>query len=280
MYTLIEAIAQKYPHYVDKMAARFEKANGMPLTWENLTKARLYAFVQQLRDEVSDSTARTHCKMLKSVLNLYSDVKPISRDMTEILSVRGDSSVSIYLENREIDRLIKFKARNQLQDVVRNQFVVGCLTGARRSDYLGFTKANIMGKSLVYVSQKTKIKTELPVAPAVKRILSGGKMRLTSGETIRLPLFNEMLRHVCRMVGIRDEVMVYHAGKTITGEKWRFVTSHTARRSFATNLYGQTGNIMLVSRMMGHTNIKQTEGYILNYFGNEPDVDRYFNHFK
>ena len=49
--------------------------------------------------------------------------------------------------------------------------------------------------------------------------------------------------------------------KEDTMEKWQMVSSHTARRSFATNLYNQGVEVITIMKMTGH----RTEGAFLKY---------------
>ena len=52
-------------------------------------------------------------------------------------------------------------------------------------------------------------------------------------------------------------------GKDIMeGEKWEFVSSHTARRSFATNLYLRGADLYSISQMMGHASVEMTQNYL------------------
>ncbi|WP_183308282.1 tyrosine-type recombinase/integrase [Dysgonomonas hofstadii] len=62
--------------------------------------------------------------------------------------------------------------------------------------------------------------------------------------------------------GINEIIQVVQAGKPIKDEKYKFISSHTARRSFATNLYEATKDLVLVCRYMGHSNVKQTQRYL------------------
>lgn len=170
MEMLVNAFMKKYPAQ-GRILVAYEKAVGEPPAWDNITKANLHAFTEQLCNEVSNNSARTYIKMFKSVLNMYSDVVDLPQDYKAMLKVKGETTVSVYLDNHDIDRLISYEANSKYEDVVRNQFVLGCLTGARYSDYLTFSSDNIVGNKIVYVSEKTKIKSEIPLAPAVRRII-------------------------------------------------------------------------------------------------------------
>ena len=61
---------------------------------------------------------------------------------------------------------------------------------------------------------------------------------------------------------------MFHAGKEETGKKYRFISSHTGRRSFATNLSKKGVPLEQIAVMMGHTsngkpNIQMTMRYIV-----------------
>lgn len=47
-----------------------------------------------------------------------------------------------------------------------------------------------------------------------------------------------------------------------TRPKFELITTHTARRSFATNLYLQGMDITNISKILGHATITQTQTYL------------------
>ena len=56
---------------------------------------------------------------------------------------------------------------------------------------------------------------------------------------------------------------VFKAGKSLTGKKHEFVSSHTARRSFASILASFGVSIREIQLRMGHANATITDRYIL-----------------
>ena len=66
----------------------------------------------------------------------------------------------------------------------------------------------------------------------------------------------------CHKAGINELVSVYMRGEFRDDEKWKFVSSHTARRSFATNLYKKGVDIYTISQLCGHSSIEMTKKYI------------------
>lgn len=81
-------------------------------------------------------------------------------------------------------------------------------------------------------------------------------------EEVTDPTFNNNIRNICRKAGITEAVKVFKAGKEVEGEKWEFVSSHTARRSFATNLYLRGADLYSISQMMGHASVEMTQNYL------------------
>jgi integrase len=258
MDNLRTAFSEKYPKYANKIINSFEEANGCPCEWENLTKVRLARFVDFLSDELAPNSVKTYTAMMKSLLNLYSDEFRMPDDFAKVLSVKGCVSQNTYLNEDEIKKLIELRISDDDKATVRDQFVIGCLTGARHSDYVSFTADNITGDRLAYVSTKTHIKSEVPLSPYVRDILHRGFGK----KNFSTSYFNDTLRLICRIAGITERVKLFRGGADVEGEKCNFVSSHTARRSYATNVYLECRDIFLVSRLLGHASVDMTVKYI------------------
>ena len=273
--TLKDAFKRKYPKYL-RILDVFEQVNGCPAEWGNITKVNLNRFAEALQERVAKNTAKYYCAMLKSVLSLYSDEVSLPRDYNKELSVKGETSVCAWLTESEIDLLVNYTPENETERIVINQFILGCLTGARFSDYSRFTSANISTGKLVYVSMKTKIKSELPLSTAVERII----MNDLSKGSVSMTTFNKTIRSICKKRGINETTQIFHKGEDVIGEKWQFVTSHTARKSFATNVYLRCRDIFLVSKYMGHSSVDMTATYIMSVGDASEEVKQYFEKFK
>lgn len=273
--TLKDAFKRKYPKYL-RILDVFEQVNGCAAEWDNITKVNLNRFAEALQERVAKNTAKYYCAMLKSVLSLYSDEVSLPRDFSKELSVKGETSVCAWLTESEIDLLVNYTPENETERIVVNQFILGCLTGARFSDYSRFTSANISTGKLVYVSMKTKIKSELPLSTAVERII----MNDLSKGSVSMTTFNKTIRSICKKCGINETTQIFHKGEDVIGEKWQFVTSHTARKSFATNVYLRCRDIFLVSKYMGHSSVDMTATYIMSVGDAPEEVKQYFEKFK
>lgn len=281
MNDLRTAFAEKYPQYANRVLDMYEQANDCPATWKNITKIRLSKFVSFLNDNLARSSVKTYCAMLKSVFNLYNEEVKLPNGYEDILSIKKDISQNTWLNDSEIERIIAYIPTNENERLVKNQFVMGCVTGARHSDYMKFTRENKVGERLVYVSVKTHICAEIPLSPVVERLLAENEMFYLTGKEVSDPTFNKTIREICRKVGINERLKLYRTGEFIEGNKWEFVSSHTARRSFATNLYLRGADLYAISKMMGHTSVTMTEGYISCGLRDlSDDILAYFKAFK
>lgn len=259
--TLKEAFLRKYPKY-ENVLKMFEEANGCECTWDNVSKPKLHEFVVFLSDKLSPGSVRTYCAMFKSVLNLYVEEVDLPKGFDKLLSVKKEDPLNAYLSDSEIDKIAKYEPSNLTERIVRNCFLLGCVTGARYSDYVRFDRSNIVDNRLVYISQKTKVRAEVPLAPIVMRIFKENEEYNLLDKKVSDVTFNEVIRRICKRCGMTENVKLFKAGKEVTGEKWEFVSSHTARRSFCTNLYLMGCDLYAISKMSGHSSVTMTEKYI------------------
>lgn len=274
-----QAFLKKYPKY-GRVLSYMNESLRRDFGWDDFTKINLINFIEYLADKVAQSSQKTYCAMIKSVLNTYSEEINIPcRNYNDILSIRNVKSSNTWLTEEELSNLIEYVPVNELERQVRNQFIIGAYTGCRHSDFVRLDLTNVVNGYLSYVSQKTKTLASVPVKPIVVQYLSSEegissekleeipvKNRSTpSGEKFKIysdVTFNRTIREICRKCGITKQIKLFQAGKEETGEKWEFITSHTARRSFATNLYLRDCDLYSISKMMGHSSIEMTERYI------------------
>lgn len=79
--------------------------------------------------------------------------------------------------------------------------------------------------------------------------------------------FNKFVKEVCRIVGFNNDVegtlMNPKTRRKESGvfKKWQLISSHTCRRSFATNLYLMNFPTLSIMKITGHT----TEASFLKY---------------
>lgn len=251
MITFKEAFLEKYPKY-GIIIRMFEEANGCDAEWGELSKLRLIRFAEYMGDRLSPNSTRQYAAKLKAVLNRYSKEVKLDFDFASILTLKEQVSVNTFLDEEEIRRISEVEVTNETERLIRDQFLLGCVTGARHSDFRQFTKENIQDGWLSYVSQKTKVFVEIPVSPVLKRFIKEQSPAL-SGRIVSDVYFNDTVRKLADKAGITAKTRCFKAGKNVTGRKCDLIASHTARRSCASNLAARGVSEIWIKKILGHT---------------------------
>ena len=280
MKTFREAFLQKWPKY-GKLVNDYADANDLEeANWSDITKLGLSNFVDYLEETKAQSSVRTYCAMLKSVLNLYSDEVDLPRDYSKILSCKGSPSQNVYLTSDELLSVIAYNPLNDAERYVRDVFCICALVGCRHSDGIKLTRENIVDDRIVYVSQKTKVKAEVPLSDAVLRLLDDLDEHGLRTFSLSDNTYNKTIRYICQYCGITQKVKLFHHGIDTEGEKWEYISSHSARRSCASNLYVLGCDLFTISKVLGHTSIETTKNYICAPMNLNERVLNYFKQFK
>lgn len=203
--------------------------------------------------------------LVKSMLSKAGSYGYLIDSSFDEVVVGNDEQNSIYLSMGEIARIYYFKGLTKYQERIKDLFVVGCLTALRYSDYSTLTKEDFQGDFIVKITKKTGKKVIIPIHEYVKEIYSKYDGEISEGLSIQH--FNRYLKLICKKIGLDEEIIIQYTcgGKLVSKTKYKYemVTSHTARRSAATNMY-LTGRIKTyeIMSITGHTTEKSFFRYI------------------
>lgn len=175
------------------------------------------------------------------------------------IDLQCEPTNAVFLSMNEIARIYYYKFEKQdkrkAKERIRDLFVIGCLTALRYSDYSTLTKDNFQDDYLVKRTKKTNVDVKIPLHAYVKEIYAkyGGVIPCK----LCIQYVNKYLKVIMKEIGLND-LITYSFTKggkliTVTREKWELISSHTARRSAATNMY-LTGRMttLEIMRMTGH----------------------------
>ena len=198
-------------------------------------------------------------------------------DVVKMLSVRQEASEHIYLTATELKLLEAYDPSKPIERFTRAVFLLCSYVGCRVTDYPLITEANFYGNELRFTAEKTKVSARMPIHPLVPKLVE--ELREFNYEPNSIAsTVGYTIKDICSKAGINEPVTLYQRGKRQTLPKWKFVATHTARRSFATNLYLDGYTIKQICGMMGHKNTQQTEKYIVSSFAdNVTGEKRYLN---
>lgn len=174
---------------------------------------------------------------------------------------------TIFLTEEELLKIYRHDfSKEPRLDRVRDLFIVGCFTGLRFSDFSQLRIENITGDTIKVKTQKTGEMVVIPVHWTLREILTK-YAHLAKGlpPKISNQKMNEYLKEIGKKVGFTENIL---RNKTKGGlrvetsvPQYELITSHTCRRSFATNLYLSGFPSISIMQIIGH----RTEKAFMNY---------------
>ena len=176
---------------------------------------------------------------------------------------------NIYLSEDEIRKLFDLDlSQKERMAFARDLFIVGCYTGLRFSDFSQIKRENIRNGMITLRTQKTNELITIPVHPLVEVIMNKykGKYANSLPPAFANQIMNGYLKDIGKLAEFEESVLI---SKTIAGKKTsrtfkkhELITTHTARRSFATNLFLQEFPAISIMKITGHRSEKNFMNYI------------------
>jgi site-specific recombinase XerD len=240
------------------------------LTFDSFDQEFYSQFVTYLEDEAyALNTIGKHIKNLKAFLRFgLEEEHHVNIKFTKYL-VPKEESISIYLDKNEIENLHQTDlSYNKRFEITRDVFLIGCYTGQRISDYNGLTLNDISiinGKEYFQIfQQKTANEVSVPITTEIREIMR--RYENQPPPKIYEQDLNDDIKKICRKIGLKNRVKIIKTkgGKKTSEsiEKYKLVSSHTARRSFCTNLYKEGMSTIDIRYFSGHKSEKEFFNYI------------------
>lgn len=255
-----------------KHLKEFSKKRKFKLTFETVdiefyNQFRNYLLIER---NMLTNTFGKQIKTLKTFLNLAVD-KDVNTNLifkNRLFKVPQEVINHIYLNSEELDSLYQINLSSKAYlDRVRDLFLIGCHTGLRFSDFTQLKKENLEETKHGYVfnvkTTKTGERVVIPVKPVVMAIwhkYKGDLPRAISNQKM-----NEYLKELGRIAGLTNTVTIKRTSGKESREsicpKFEFISTHTARRSFATNAYLSGVPSISIMKLTGH----KTESSFMKY---------------
>lgn len=206
------------------------------------------------------STFATRVKDIKAFMNeaiedgvTKSEGHKVKRFITP--SYEGDS-IALTLEEIKAIKNAELPVKMHL---VRDLFLVACYSALRFSDLSELSIEDIDDKFIRAKQNKTGNRVTIPIMKELKSVLSkygNGFPKTCSG-----PHFNRTIKEIVAHENVGIDKVVGHNDEGEPIMKSSFVTSHTGRRSYATNMFKLGIPNLLIMSATGHTQ----ESVFLNY---------------
>lgn len=270
--TLAKATVQIYKRTLERLR-EFESYYGKKVDFDTINLEFYDKWMEYLSVELqlSNNTVGKHTKMIKAFLN-----EAAERGLTSNLAFRSkrfrvitESTYKIYLNEAELIEMFNLNLKDEARlSRARDLFIVGCWTGLRFKDLVNIAPENVVGDKISIKTQKTGEVVVLPVHWMVKSIMEKYREYPNSlPPAISNVKLNKYIKEVAEKVPcLADKVLVSitRGGTVITESKakWQCVTVHTARRSFATNLYLDGVNSLTIMKLTAHKSEKVFLSYL------------------
>lgn len=258
-----------------KLLKEFSDQNReQPLNFNDINRDFNIDFVQWLKTKnvgtkeapknYKANTIAKNIRNLKAFLNEATKQGVNSNMAFREFEKKTEDTDTIYLTPKELQTLWNLDLSNKPHlERVRDLFLVGCWTGLRFGDLSRVRPENIKDGFIEIEQEKTKGLVIIPLHHYVTAILDKYNGELP--KAISNQKTNKYLKDIARLSGLTDNI---HITETVGGvqrsvkrQKWELVTTHTARRSFASNQYRSGFPATSLMRITGH----KTERAFLRY---------------
>lgn len=233
---------------------------------KDITPEFLEYMIKEGLRERSQNTVRVYMTRFKTVINRARsrgfEIPVTSDEINAVTRLSKQASQQVWLTNEELYRIAEYKPRSEEEDFTQALFLLLAFTGSRISDYPFLNETAIVDNSITFVSTKTKHISRVPLHFMVPELMERVLVYNYSIPTATTYV-SRTIKQICKAVGIDEILSGFRHGRRWTRPKYEFVSAHTARRSFATNLYIDGYTELQIMKMLGHTDIRQSVNYIL-----------------
>lgn len=264
-------LMQKYTA-LQKHLKEFE-ANTKPLhldSIDDITLTDLQSFFWNTQ-KINTQTTAKYLQFFKTFLGWATKRKYTTNLQWQSFKAKGQpEDLKVIITDSELQLLKNLRPEKQSLDNVRKLFLLSIYTGLRFSDYTAIKPHHISndpdGDLVLKIRQsKTKTFVEIPIIdPTAKAIINeliAGTVRPISNQKM-----NSYVKEVCQLAGINEacEKTVYHGQNEETQiyPKHELITTHTGRRTFATNLLLKGLPAETVMQFTGHLSYAAFRKYI------------------
>lgn len=229
----------------------------------------------------AQNTIAKHIRTLKVFLNAATESGDNKNLIFRSKKFRKPTEdvTKIYLTESEIDKIYNLDlSTNDRLEKVRDAFIVGCYSGLRFSDFTELKTENIQTDLIKIKTKKTGETVFIPFKGRLVEIYR--KYNSNFPSSISNQKMNEYLKEIAELADINDVVVISKSlgGKRVDQiyKKYELVTTHCARRSFATNAYLSKIPAINIMKITGHKTEKVFMGYIR--FSQEENANALKNH--
>jgi integrase len=237
--------------------------------------------------EYSPNTKGKMIKMLKCIIHDFLDLEHENMYKAQKAGIKTVlSEIDLLYIEKQLNRIIKPNSKpinialdwTELQtifdldlttkphlDRARDIFLTGCYTGLRYSDYSRIKPEHINKQFVQIIPIKTKDNVNIPLRTELTTILTKWDFIIPSMTSQELGRY---IKEIGQMAEITQNIEITETkgNQTIitTKPKNQMITSHTARRSFSSNMFYDGMNPIDIMKITGHKKLDTFQKYIVS----------------
>lgn len=206
----------------------------------NLNEQTIEDFAFYLQDKnLKLSTIKNNISRIKYLIKKARKAGYETDLAVDDFTTQDEEAAAIFLTMREVIKIHRYSNLTPREIEIKDYFVIGCLTALRFSDYSRLQAKNFIRNKIVIKTKKTNTPVQIPIHPIVKEIIQKYNKQLPPPLSIQH--FNRAIKEICKKIGFTKKLLYErqhgHIRVTKMLPKYKFISSHTARRSAATNMY-------------------------------------------
>jgi integrase len=251
----------------------FGLSNSYKIDFNSFDKEFVVNFICFLEEnDFAHNTISKHLKNLKTFLKEAQRKNLITNKDFNIsdFHLKPEDTTAIYLNEEEIKKMYKLDLSNSKHlELARDIFLIGYYTGQRISDYNGLNPKSIKKINGDYYFSIKQKKTKNPVncfiTSEIKEIMDKRYNGVPPKKILEKDL-NLYIKRIGEKLGFTENIECsYKKGGKENIEyipKYKLIHSHTARRSFCTNMYKKGNSVFDIMLFSGHKTEREFYKYI------------------
>jgi integrase len=219
-----------------------------------------------LDSRVTQNTARNYLSAFKRVARYITENGNANNLQIELMKLPSFEKVyKLALSVEELETLYKHKYSDENIRMYVDFFLLLAFTGIRRKDAMSAGSVNFDGSDFFVIdTSKTRSRVIVPQHWIVKDIIKryNGMVNVTRG----VDVITQKWREAAKEAGIYGDLIysITKGRKTerVVVPRYKAISFHTARRSFATNLHKAGIPVKVAMLFTGHKTVAQYMDYI------------------
>jgi len=244
-----------YKHFKEFLKKEY-KVEDLSISEINRRLYDRFEYFLKKEKKCAHNTTVKYIRNFNKIVRIAVELGWLNKSPYKDIGYRLEEIDKPYLSMDELNSIIEKKISIKRLEIIRDIFVFCCHTGLSFSDIKELSSDNIQigidkNKWIIKNRKKTNIISKIPLLDTPARIIEKYKdYPKPSNSSTLLPVpsnqkMNAYLKEIADITGIR-----------------KILTTHTARRTFATTIMLQNGvNMEAVSKMLGHTSLFMTRKY-------------------